>query len=291
MTTTYPLAEATVADRARTFVDEELIPWEQHAEEHGGEIPADGTRGSTTMAIELGFFAMNMPKELGGGGITMLQQVLVSEQIGRVTNALGWCVHTPAGVGARGRDRAADRALAQADDPRRAPRVLRDHRGGRGLRRRRDRGDCPARRRRVRAERREDARDVVQHAPTTASSRRSSWAATHEGEHAMFVVDKDTPGRPDGARARVLAHLPRHPPDRGVRRRARPGRAPDRRGGRRHGVHLRVVPLRAADDRRALLRRGRAADRGGDRVRARSGCSSASRSSSTRRSRTCWRTR
>jgi alkylation response protein AidB-like acyl-CoA dehydrogenase len=26
----------------------------------------------------------------------MLQQVLVSEQIGRVTNALGWCVHTPA---------------------------------------------------------------------------------------------------------------------------------------------------------------------------------------------------
>ena len=37
---------------------------------------------------------MNMPKELGGGGFTMLQQVLV-EQIGRVTNGLGWCVHTP----------------------------------------------------------------------------------------------------------------------------------------------------------------------------------------------------
>ena len=27
--------------------------------------------------------------------MTTLQQVLVSEQIGRVTNALGWCVHTP----------------------------------------------------------------------------------------------------------------------------------------------------------------------------------------------------
>ena len=38
---------------------------------------------------------MNMPKELGGTGMTTLQQVLVSEQIGRVTNALGWCVHTP----------------------------------------------------------------------------------------------------------------------------------------------------------------------------------------------------
>ena len=38
---------------------------------------------------------MNMPTELGGTGMTTLQQVLVSEQIGRVTNALGWCVHTP----------------------------------------------------------------------------------------------------------------------------------------------------------------------------------------------------
>ena len=39
---------------------------------------------------------MNLPSELGGGGFTMLQQVLVSEQIGRVTNALGWVLHTPA---------------------------------------------------------------------------------------------------------------------------------------------------------------------------------------------------
>jgi acyl-CoA dehydrogenase len=40
---------------------------------------------------------MNMPAELGGGGLTMFQQVLVSEQIGRVTNALGWVLETPAG--------------------------------------------------------------------------------------------------------------------------------------------------------------------------------------------------
>ena len=46
-------------------------------------------------AIELGLFAMNMPTELGGTGMTMFQQALVSEQLGRVTNALGWCVHTP----------------------------------------------------------------------------------------------------------------------------------------------------------------------------------------------------
>jgi alkylation response protein AidB-like acyl-CoA dehydrogenase len=36
-----------------------------------------------------------MPRELGGDGLTMFQQALVQEQIGRVTNGLGWVVHTP----------------------------------------------------------------------------------------------------------------------------------------------------------------------------------------------------
>jgi len=37
-----------------------------------------------------------MPRELGGGGFTTFQQILVQEQVGRVTNALGWVIHTPA---------------------------------------------------------------------------------------------------------------------------------------------------------------------------------------------------
>ncbi len=95
--TTYPMSEEdrAIQARARAFVDEELIPWEQHAEAHGGEIPSEERVKHHRMAIELGLYAMNMPKDLGGAGMTMLQQVLVSEQIGRVTNALGWCVHTP----------------------------------------------------------------------------------------------------------------------------------------------------------------------------------------------------
>src|SRR5262249_57267395 len=46
-------------------------------------------------SIELGLFAANLPKELGGGGCTSLQQVLIQEQGGRVTNALAWGVATP----------------------------------------------------------------------------------------------------------------------------------------------------------------------------------------------------
>jgi alkylation response protein AidB-like acyl-CoA dehydrogenase len=94
---TYPMSEEDrqIQARARAFVDEDLIPWEEHAEEHAGQIPDDVREAHHRRAIELGLYAMNMPVDLGGTGMTMLQQVLVSEQIGRVTNALGWCVHTP----------------------------------------------------------------------------------------------------------------------------------------------------------------------------------------------------
>jgi alkylation response protein AidB-like acyl-CoA dehydrogenase len=89
-------ADREIQERARRFVDDELIPHEVEAEMHGGRLPDDVREKHHRMAIDLGLWAMNMPMELGGGGLSMFQQVLVSEQIGRVTNALGWCVHTPA---------------------------------------------------------------------------------------------------------------------------------------------------------------------------------------------------
>src|SRR6202020_2471059 len=80
--------------RARGFAAE-LIPFEEQAEASGGELPADVTAGHAKRARELGLAATNMPTELGGGGCTTLQQVLVQEQMGRVTNALGWVAATP----------------------------------------------------------------------------------------------------------------------------------------------------------------------------------------------------
>jgi acyl-CoA dehydrogenase len=80
--------------RARGFADE-LTPLEEEAERSGGELPADVTAGHAKRARELGLHATNMPEELGGGGYTALQQVLVQEQMGRVTNALGWVAATP----------------------------------------------------------------------------------------------------------------------------------------------------------------------------------------------------
>jgi alkylation response protein AidB-like acyl-CoA dehydrogenase len=80
--------------RARTFADE-LIPLEVEAEMNGGDLPKDVVAGHKARAVELGLFATNMPIEFGGGGYTSLQQVLVQEQVGRVTNALGWVAATP----------------------------------------------------------------------------------------------------------------------------------------------------------------------------------------------------
>jgi len=95
---TYPMSDEDreIQERARRFVDEELIPHEVEAEMNGGRLPAEVRERHRRLAIELGLYAMNMPRELGGGGMSTFQQVLVSEQIGRVTNGLGWCVHTPA---------------------------------------------------------------------------------------------------------------------------------------------------------------------------------------------------
>jgi acyl-CoA dehydrogenase len=90
----FSAADRQIQDRARGFADE-LIPLEEQAELAGGELPQDVTAGHAKRARELGLASTNMPVELGGGGYTTLQQVLVQEQMGRVTNALGWVASTP----------------------------------------------------------------------------------------------------------------------------------------------------------------------------------------------------
>ena len=86
-------ADRELQARARGFVDE-LIPWEVEAEMHDGELKPDVTAAHEARARELGLYALNFPVDMGGPGFTMLQQVLIQEQTGRVTNALGWVVST-----------------------------------------------------------------------------------------------------------------------------------------------------------------------------------------------------
>ncbi|HEV8565370.1 MAG TPA: acyl-CoA dehydrogenase family protein [Actinomycetota bacterium] len=182
-----------VQERARRFVDEELIPWEQHAEEHDGHIPEDVRESHHRTAIELGLSAMNMPAELGGGGMSTFRQVLVSEQIGRVTNALGWCVFTP---------------------PAWAPRVVSLEQLGRWIvpTIRGERHECYAITEAgagsdvdaIEATARRDGGDYVlagekMHVTSYGTADYLFFQAKiaggpNDGTHAMFFVDKDTPG-------------------------------------------------------------------------------------------------
>ena len=193
--TTYPLSDTDreIQERTRRFVDDELIPWELHAEEHEGKVPEEDHRRLEQRARDLGLSGMNLPTELGGGGFTTLQQVLVSEQIGRVTNALGWCVHTPAEW---------------------APEVMTDEQIERWLKPaiRGERSECYAITEagagsdvdaiEATARRDGDAYVLAGEKMHVTSFNRADHIffqakladGDHAGEHALFVVDKDTAG-------------------------------------------------------------------------------------------------
>ncbi len=87
-------ADESIRDRARSFVGD-LIPYEEQAEANEGRLPDGVAEKMKARARQEGLLATNMPADLGGGGCSMLQQVLVQEQVGRVTNTLAWMLSTP----------------------------------------------------------------------------------------------------------------------------------------------------------------------------------------------------
>lgn len=89
----YPLPPSARAwqSKIRDFIDQDLIPWEVHAEMHDGVIPPEERAKHVAKARALGISNMAVPVEMGGGGLTLLEQAVVQEQFGRVTNALSWC--------------------------------------------------------------------------------------------------------------------------------------------------------------------------------------------------------
>jgi alkylation response protein AidB-like acyl-CoA dehydrogenase len=78
-------------DKARAFADAELQPLELEAEFNEGRIPEATRQRHEDMTIAMGFSRMDAPVEHGGLALPTLTQVAIAEQLGRVTNALGWC--------------------------------------------------------------------------------------------------------------------------------------------------------------------------------------------------------
>jgi acyl-CoA dehydrogenase len=96
MTTTAPEltpAELELRERARRFVDEELIPHEELAERSGGHIGEELRTRIRQAALAAGLVGGLHAPEHGGQGWSTVEWFLVEEQMGRSTNALSW--HMP----------------------------------------------------------------------------------------------------------------------------------------------------------------------------------------------------
>jgi alkylation response protein AidB-like acyl-CoA dehydrogenase len=81
-----------LADRARRFVDEVLMPHEVAAERSGGRLSADVVAGIRKAAVEARLNGGRHRVEHGGQGWSAVDYVAVHEQLGRNTNGLWWWI-------------------------------------------------------------------------------------------------------------------------------------------------------------------------------------------------------
>ena len=88
MDLTLTAAQEALRDNARRFVLEVLQPLEVELERAGGKLPPERGAELRRLAIEAGLAGGELPVSVGGGGWTMLEQVLVHEQYGQVTGGL-----------------------------------------------------------------------------------------------------------------------------------------------------------------------------------------------------------
>jgi acyl-CoA dehydrogenase len=76
-----------VVSTVRTFVENELYPLEDEVN-RTGEVPPEMARGIQDKVLAMGFYAPNMPAELGGGGLDSVTFTLLERELGRASLAL-----------------------------------------------------------------------------------------------------------------------------------------------------------------------------------------------------------
>lgn len=81
--------------KAREFAETVLMPYEIECDENNG-LSLDALQTVNQAVIDWGFNAINHSKENGGQGFTIFEQMLVNEELGKVTNAIWDCVFQPA---------------------------------------------------------------------------------------------------------------------------------------------------------------------------------------------------
>jgi acyl-CoA dehydrogenase len=89
--------EVEIRTRARALVDE-LIPFELAVDEANDVVPPELEREIRSIFLRSGFFAPNFPVGWGGAGLSLAEQVILEEQVGRLTNCLWSALWRPSNV-------------------------------------------------------------------------------------------------------------------------------------------------------------------------------------------------
>jgi acyl-CoA dehydrogenase len=80
-----------LVESLRAFVEQELYPYEEEVEQTGAVRP-ELHEQIKRRAIEQGFYAANMPEELGGAGLDNVSMALLDRELGRASYALQYIV-------------------------------------------------------------------------------------------------------------------------------------------------------------------------------------------------------
>lgn len=86
-----------IVDTVRGFVERELYPHEDEVD-RTGVVPRELGQDIRRKVIDLGFFAPNMPEEVGGGGLSPLDFTLLERELGRASMALTVFWGRPSGI-------------------------------------------------------------------------------------------------------------------------------------------------------------------------------------------------
>jgi len=88
MDLTLSASQLELQDRASTFVRDVLQPVELEFERAGGRLRAETRAGIRDASIAAGLVGGSLPRDVGGQGWSVLDQVLVHEQLGQSTGGL-----------------------------------------------------------------------------------------------------------------------------------------------------------------------------------------------------------
>lgn len=74
-------------DSIKAFVEQEFMPYED-AVDKAANVDDDLAEQIKKRAIEMGFYAANLPESVGGGGLNHVERTILEREFGKVTHAL-----------------------------------------------------------------------------------------------------------------------------------------------------------------------------------------------------------